>query len=124
MRPRLLVPALVLTAATAAACSGGSGETPTVRVAPDTRCDQDDASDDAKDTVERVGGLRTEDFVVRFAESTRLGVVALVDGDIGTAYERLHGTYGVAVVGRSEDKDADHVTGFQQVRELVDAFCR
>ncbi|MCW2768717.1 MAG: hypothetical protein JWR27_150 [Aeromicrobium sp.] len=59
-----------------------------------------------------------------FAESTRVGVVALVDGDVRVAYERLHGTYGVTVVARSDDEDEDHLTGFQQVRELVDSICR
>lgn len=81
-------------------------------------------SDDAEDTVERVGGLRADDFVVRFAESTRVGVAALVDGDVRVAYERLQGTYGVTAVARSDDEDEDHLTGFQQVRELVDSICR
>lgn len=125
MSRRLVVPALLLgVSGLAVACSGGGDrDDPSVVVADAITCDQDFSTDRAKDTVERVGGLQTEEFTVAFAEGTRLGVVALVDGDVSRAFEVLHGTYGVALVARSDDHDEDHVTGFAQVRDLVDRTC-
>lgn len=125
MARRLTVPALLLAlAAVTSACSSDEApEEPTVLTADGITCDEDISTDLAKDTVERVGGLQTEEFTVKFAEGTRLGVVALVEGDVRRAFERLHGTYGVALVALSDDHDKDHVTGFAQVRNLVDRTC-
>ncbi|AWB91866.1 hypothetical protein [Aeromicrobium chenweiae] len=86
-------------------------------------CDHDFSSDDDKDTVERIGGLVTDDFVVKLTESTRLGVVALVEGDTRKAFDELHEAYGVAVVARLEEDGARTVSGLGQVRELVAAAC-
>lgn len=73
MRRRLAIAVVLL----AAGCSSG----PTSVSSSDLACGQDRGSEAAKDVVERVGGLRTDDFVVRMARSTEAGVVALVDGD-------------------------------------------
>ncbi|WP_162891131.1 hypothetical protein [Aeromicrobium sp. A1-2] len=73
----------------AAACSTGH-TSPAVLVAPDLVCSRDRTTIDAKNTIERVGGLVGDGFTVRFAESTRLGVVALVDGGTSAAYRELH----------------------------------
>jgi hypothetical protein len=96
---------------------------PTAHTAKDVSCDRDRSSIGAKDTVERVGGLTTDDYTVRFAQSTRLGVVALVDGDTDKAYADLTGTYGVALVAEIDDDSNARVTGFQQVRDLVASAC-
>jgi hypothetical protein len=97
--------------------------TPTVFTAKDASCDHDRTSIDAKNTIERVGGLVSDDYVVRFSQSTRLGVVALVDGDTKEAFHDLAGTYGVALVAQIDDDGTSKVTGFQQVRELVASVC-
>ncbi len=96
---------------------------PTAYTAKDVTCDRDQTSLDAKNIVEEVGGLVSDDYVVKFSESTRLGVVALVDGDTRKAYDELAGTYHVAVVAQIDDGGADKVTGFQQIRDLVASIC-
>lgn len=97
--------------------------TPTAYTAKDVACDRDRSSMDAKTTIEQVGGLASDDYVVRFSQSTRLGVVALVDGDTQKAFDELVGTYGVTVVAQIEDDGTSKVTGFQQVRDLVASIC-
>ncbi len=97
---------------------------PTIFTAPDLRCDRDRASTEAQSLNERVGGLRTDDYVVRFSQSTRLGIVSLVTGDVTAAIEELTRDYGVSLVAAIEDDgDPDTITGFQQVRDLVEATC-
>ncbi|WP_370186897.1 hypothetical protein [Aeromicrobium sp.] len=98
-------------------CSGA----PTTVTAPDLRCGQDQTSDEAKDVVEKVGGLRTDDVVVRLARSTPAGIVALVDGDVEQAYRLLHDRYGVAVVAHAEDDGV--AAGLAQVERLVRDTC-
>ncbi len=98
-------------------CSGA----PTTVTAPDLRCGQDQTSDEAKDVVEKVGGLRTDDVVVRLARSTPAGIVALVDGDVEQAYRLLHDRYGVAVVAHAEDDGV--AAGLAQVERLVGDTC-
>ncbi len=98
-------------------CSGA----PTTVTAPDLRCGQDQTSDEAKDVVEKVGGLRTDDVVVRLASSTSAGIVALVDGDVEQAYRLLHDRYGVTVVAHAED--AGVAAGLAQVERLVRDTC-
>lgn len=103
-----------------AACSSP----PDVVAAPNISCSADRTSDAAKDVVERVGGLRTDDFVVRLAQSTDAGVVALVDRDVDGAYDLLHDRYGVAVVARISGDDGEGAAdGFAQVRAIVDDVC-
>jgi hypothetical protein len=97
--------------------------TPSAFTAKDVSCDHDQASADAEDTIERVGGLVTDDYVVRFSESTRLGVVALVDGDTTKAFDGLVDTYGVAVVAKVRDDSRTRVDDFKQVRDLVASIC-
>jgi hypothetical protein len=102
------------------ACGAG----PSSVADPDLRCGQDRSSEAAKDVVERVGGLRTDDFVVRFARSTEAGVVALVDRDADDAYRLLHPRYGVTIVGRIGDDDGrGPADGSAQVDRLVRASC-
>lgn len=118
----------LLVGATLGSCSSDRDATPerptpTALTADDVSCDRDRTSPDAKTTIEQVGGLASDDFVVRFSQSTRLGVVALVDGDIQKAFDELVTTYGVAVVAQLEDDDTSKVTGFQQVRDLVASIC-
>ena len=96
---------------------------PTTITVKEVSCDHDRTSEDAKDTIERVGGLVFKDFVVRFSQSTRLGVVALVEGDTEEAFDELSGTYGVTVVARIDDDGSGRVTGFQQVSDLVASIC-
>ncbi len=111
---------LLATLVIAAACGSG----PDVRVAPDLECTQDRTSSAAKDVVERVGGLRTDDFVVRLAQSTDAGVVALVDRDVDGAYDLLHDRYGVAIVARTTEGGGQHGSAdFAQVRELARDAC-
>lgn len=108
------------------ACSSGSDAGPgqAVFTADDLSCDHDMRSLTAKDTIERVGGLVDDDFTVRFAKSTRLGIVALVDGDTEQAFATLHGTYGVALVATIERADdPGRVVSFAQVRTLVAEAC-
>jgi hypothetical protein len=112
-------PALALVLLLSACASG-----PAVRVDPDLACAQDRTSAAAKDVVERVGGLRTDDFVVRLAQSTDAGVVALVDRDVDGAYALLHGRYGVSIVARATgDGDTRGAADFAQVRELSRDAC-
>jgi hypothetical protein len=117
--PALAVP-LLATLALATACGSG----PDVRVAPGLDCTQDRTSSSAKDVVERVGGLRTDDFSVRLAQSTEAGVVALVDRDVDGAYDLLHDRYGVAIVARiTDDGGKRGAADFAQVRELTRDAC-
>ncbi|MRJ77937.1 hypothetical protein GEV29_15450 [Aeromicrobium sp. SMF47] len=119
-------PAWLVAGAAVLALSGCSSDADQdARVFQDERlvCDHDFSADEDKDTVERIGGLVTDDFVVKLTESTRLGVVALVEGDARKAFEELNGTYGVAVVAPLEDDGARTVSGLTQVRELVDDAC-
>jgi len=86
------------------------------------RCDQDVSSDEAKDTIERVGGLQQPTWSVRFAESTAAGVVVLVAGDLEDAEPRLFEDYSVAViVGSSEDQT--RTEDFKAVRDAVREIC-
>ena len=86
------------------------------------RCDQDVSSDEAKDTIERVGGLQQPTWSVRFAESTAAGVVVLVTGDLEDAQPRLFDDYRVAViVGSSEDQT--RTEDFRAVRDAVREIC-
>lgn len=112
---------LVLIALATGACSSDDG--PTQVVADGATCDNDPSTAEAQTINEDVGGLQTDDFVVRFAESTRLGTVALVEGDVTKAYRRLHDEYGVTAVAGIEDDGSSRVTGFAQVRDLVDETC-
>lgn len=118
--------AAVLLAACLMAGACGSDADTTMFVNKPLRCDLDQSSLQAKDTIERVGGLVADDYVVRFAESTRAGVVALVSGDTRIAFDQLTRRYtGIAIVAqidRSETSDA-RVTGFAQIRDLVDTAC-
>ncbi|WP_328531781.1 hypothetical protein OG984_11910 [Nocardioides sp. NBC_00368] len=85
-------------------------------------CDQDVSSDEAKDTIERVGGLQQPTWSVRFAESTAAGVVVLVAGDLEDAQPRLFEDYGVAaIVGLAEDQT--RAEDFKAVREAVREIC-
>jgi hypothetical protein len=63
MRRALAVGTLVLLLG----CSGA----PATVTAPDLQCGQDRTTDAAKDVVEKVGGLRTDDVVVRLARAGR-----------------------------------------------------
>lgn len=86
------------------------------------RCDQDVSSDEAKDTIERVGGLQQPTWSVPFAESTAAGVVVLVTGDLDDAEPRLFDDYRVAViVGSSEDQT--RAEDFRAVRDAVREIC-
>ncbi len=85
-------------------------------------CDQDVSSDEAKNTIERVGGLQQPTWSVRFAESTAAGVVVLVAGDLDDAEPRLFDDYDVAViVGLSEDQT--RAEDFRSVRDAVREIC-
>ncbi|GAA0191259.1 hypothetical protein GCM10008944_04330 [Cytobacillus oceanisediminis] len=103
----------------AVGCSSG----PTSVIGLDLVCDQDRSSAQAKDVVERVGGLRTDDFLVRLARSTEVGVVALVDGDVQDAYTVLHGDYGVSVVAQVADDGQGTADGLAQVDRITRAAC-
>lgn len=96
---------------------------PTAVTAKDVSCDRDRATAEAKDTIERVGGLVADDYVVRFSQSTQAGVVALVDGDVQQAFDELTSTTAVTIVAKFEDDTSVKVTGFQQVRDLVASVC-
>ncbi|MEI7058427.1 hypothetical protein WBG06_21545 [Nocardioides sp. CCNWLW239] len=110
---------------TAEPSESSAGESATgreVSVDGPARCDHDVSSDEAKGTIERVGGLQQPTWSVRFAESTAAGVVVLVDGDLEDAEARLFGDYGVAVVvGISEDQTRSE--DFEAVREAVREIC-
>lgn len=123
----MLLAALATASLALAACSS-ENEDPepprsTVHVATGTTCDRDLGSDEAQTINERVGGLRTEDFVVHFSQTTRLGNVALVTGDVTAAFGVLTQEYGVSVVAELEDDTPGRVTEFAQVRALVDDIC-
>lgn len=117
----------MLLAACLAVTSGcGSDAAERTFVAKPLACDLDQSSLQAKDTIERVGGLVADDYVVRFSESTRAGVVALVSGDTRIAFDQLTHRYtGVAIVAQIDKSDTSdaRVTGFQQIRDLVEAAC-
>lgn len=99
----------------------GCSDAPGAVTAPDLRCGQDQTTDAAKDVVEKVGGLRTDDVVVRLARSTPAGTVALVDGDVERAYRLLHDRYGVAVVAQADDDSV--AGGLAQIERLVRTSC-
>lgn len=86
------------------------------------RCDQDVSSDEAKDTIERVGGLQQPTWSVRFAESTAAGVVVLVTGDLEEAQPRLFDDYRVAVIVASAE-DQTRAEDFKAVRDAVREIC-
>ncbi|MET8524014.1 hypothetical protein [Nocardioides sp. NPDC004968] len=86
------------------------------------RCDQDVSSDEAKDTIERVGGLQQPTWSVRFAESTAAGVVVLVAGDLEDAEPRLFEDYSVAVIVASAE-DQTRTEDFKAVRDAVREIC-
>ncbi|EGD43540.1 hypothetical protein ACWZJV_23140 [Nocardioides sp. WG-D5] len=93
-----------------------------LRVNGQLTCDQDVSSDEAKDTIERVGGLQQPTWSVRFAESTAAGVVVLVAGDLEDAQPRLFDDYHVAaIVGLAEDQT--RAEDFKAVREAVREIC-
>ncbi|MEV7395990.1 hypothetical protein [Aeromicrobium sp. NPDC092404] len=96
---------------------------PTALTAEGIRCDRERATAEVKDTIERVGGLVADDYVVRFSQSTQAGVVALVDGDVQKAFDELTSTTAVTIVAKFEDDTSVKVTGFQQVRDLVASVC-
>ncbi len=123
---RRRVGALALAAMVGGSLAGctSDGEQPAVLTAPNLTCGQDTGSDDAKDVVERVGGLVTEDFTVKFATGTELGVVALVDQNAPRAFQVLRDDYGVVLVALQEaDGDPGTVSGFTQVQQIVDREC-
>lgn len=129
MAPSLKATLVMLVGLVIAGCSSDPDAepkrpAPTVMTAASMSCDRDRTSIDAKSTIERVGGLVTDDYVVRFAQSTKLGVIALITGDSDKAYADLTGTYDVAVVAPIDDDGTDRVTGFQQVRDLVASLCK
>lgn len=106
------------------ACTSDPEDPPeTVFVAPGTTCDRELDTPEAQTVNERVGGLQTPDFTVNFAQSTRLGTVALVTGDVTKAFDTLTHEYGVSLVAELEDDDSGRVVGFEQIRTLVDDIC-
>lgn len=115
MRRGLAIAVLLLTV-------GCSSEQPSV-IGLDLVCDQDRSFAQAKDVVERVGGLRTDDFLVRLARSTEVGVVALVDGDVQGAYTVLHEDYGVSVVAQVADDGQGPADGLGQIDRITRAAC-
>lgn len=85
-------------------------------------CTQDVSSEEAKSTIERVGGLQQPTWSVRFAESTAAGVVVLVAGDLEEAEPLLFDDYEVAaIIGSSEDQT--RADDFRAVREAVRRIC-
>ncbi|MFI5626287.1 hypothetical protein ACIA03_22705 [Nocardioides sp. NPDC051685] len=112
-------PGTGVTGATGASRSGGERE---LLLNGEVTCDQDVSSEEAKNTIERVGGLQQPTWSVRFAESTAAGVVVLVAGDLEDAEPRLFDDYHVAViVGLSEDQT--RAEDFKAVREAVREIC-
>lgn len=99
----------------------GEGERE-LRVNGRLRCDQDVSSEEAKDIIERVGGLQQPTWSVRFAESTAAGVVVLVAGDLDDAEPRLFDDYQVAAIVGSADDQA-RAEDFSAVREAVRELC-
>lgn len=116
---------LGLLAALSGLLSGcSSDDSPTLFTATNLTCDQDVSSDALKDTVERVGGLRTDDYTVTFAKGTRAGVIALVDGDTKQAFEDLSQYPEIGAVATVSDvKDPGTISGFAQVQQIVDDAC-
>ncbi|MEU0315007.1 hypothetical protein [Nocardioides sp. NPDC006273] len=99
----------------------GEGERE-LRVNGRVRCVQDVSSEEAKDVIERVGGLQQPTWSVRFAESTAAGVVVLVTGDLDDAEPRLFDDYHVtAIVGSAEGQA--RAEDFSAVREAVRELC-
>lgn len=119
----VVLAAVALSVLVCGACSSDDDGRTSQVVADGATCDKDPSTAEAQTINEDVGGLQTDGFVVRFAESTRLGTVALVEGDVATAYRRLHDDYGVTAVAAIRDDGSARVTGFAQVRELVDEAC-
>ncbi|KAA1421659.1 hypothetical protein F0U44_05120 [Nocardioides humilatus] len=121
-----------MVALTLVSCSSGTDADPPGQRAAEAsptvleplRCDADKVSDHAKDVIEKVGGLHGEGFVVRFAQSTRLGVVALVTGDLTKAGSTLVEQYGVSVVA-AWDESVEEIGkgGFRQVDRVVAEHC-
>lgn len=121
---RLLLAALVVGSLAVGGCSTEKEEpSDTVLVAPGTSCDHELGTDQAQSINEQVGGLRTDDFVVNFSQTTVAGNVALVSGDLEKAFDVLTKDYGVAVVAKHEDDDSGRVVGFEQIRTLVEDIC-
>ncbi|GGR61660.1 hypothetical protein GCM10010197_31120 [Nocardioides luteus] len=85
-------------------------------------CDQDVSSDQAKSTIERVGGLQQPTWSVRFAESTAAGVIVLVAGDLEDARPRLFDDYDVAAIVGLE-KEQSRAEDFRAVRDAVREIC-
>lgn len=114
--------ALLAFALTAASCSSDSE--PKVATAPGLTCDRDPSSPEMQTINERVGGLRNDDFHVRFAQSTRLGVITLVTGDFEKAKDELIERRKVALVAEfDDDNSGKKVIGFEQIRALLDDAC-
>ncbi|TQL69480.1 hypothetical protein FB381_3387 [Nocardioides albertanoniae] len=108
-----------VSSATAASRSGSVGE---LVVDGRLTCDKDVSSDEAKTTIERVGGLQQPTWSVRFAESTPAGVVALVAGDLEEARAPLFEDYGVAAILESAEGQS-RAEDFGAVREAVRRIC-
>ncbi|MGH3351389.1 MAG: hypothetical protein ACRDPS_12045 [Nocardioides sp.] len=85
-------------------------------------CTQDVSSEEAKSTIERVGGLQQPTWSVRFAESTAAGVVVLVAGDLEEAEPELFDVYEVAAIVGSSD-DQTRADDFRAVHEAVRRIC-
>ena len=107
-------------AATAEPAAGGSGSE--LLLNGRVTCDQDVSSEEAKDTIERVGGLQQPTWSVRFAESTAAGVVVLVTGDLDDARPRLFDDYRVAVIVASAE-DQTRTEDFRAVRDAIREIC-
>ncbi len=123
-RPLLGALLVVVLGGTSLSGCSSEGEQLSIITAPNVTCGQDTGSDDAKDIVERVGGLVTDDFTVKFAQGTELGVVALVDQNAPRAFQVLRDDYGVVVVAQQKaDGDPGSVSGFTQVQQVVDEVC-
>lgn len=121
---RLPLAALVAGSLTLGSCSTAEDEPgDTVLVASGTTCDRELGTDQAQSINEQVGGLRTEDFVVNFSQTTEAGNVALVTGDLEKAFDVLTEDYGVAVVAEYEDDDSGRIVGFEQIRTLIEDIC-
>lgn len=105
-------------------CSSETEDLPeTVFVAPATTCDRELDTPEAQTVNEKVGGLQTPDFTVSFAQSTRLGTVTLVTGDVKEAFDTLTRDYGVSLVAELDDDDSGRIVRFEQIRKLVDDYC-
>ncbi len=113
---------LVVIATTApASCSSSAPEVLPTAGQP---CGQDVSTDAIKGTVERVGGLRTDDYTVTFAQGTSAGVVVLVEGDAHQALDDLDHLPGLGIVAEVDDvEDPGPINGFTQVQRIVDDTC-